>query len=143
MNRHVKRRIKRYVTLAALYVLEAAVAGIPTGIAAAVLIPLGVRLRGERAYGGEYLVLAVMFWAIFTMTNKYICDQIYGRREKDVKYNVCERCGAHLDFGERCDCDKKDPQPDKQQREKGGDSDGIASTRGAVPRNANFARRVG
>ena len=21
-----------------------------------------------------------------------------------AKYRVCEHCGAHLDFGERCDC---------------------------------------
>lgn len=30
-----------------------------------------------------------------------------------MQYQVCPHCGAHLDFGERCDCrDKKEPPPD-------------------------------
>ncbi len=24
-----------------------------------------------------------------------------------MKYEKCEKCGAHLDHGERCDCDKE------------------------------------
>lgn len=23
-----------------------------------------------------------------------------------MKYKVCPHCGAHLDFGEKCDCDR-------------------------------------
>ena len=22
-----------------------------------------------------------------------------------MKYRICEKCGAHLDFGEHCDCE--------------------------------------
>lgn len=30
-----------------------------------------------------------------------------------MQYQTCPRCGAHLDFGERCDCgDEKKPPPD-------------------------------
>lgn len=30
-----------------------------------------------------------------------------------MQYQTCPHCGAHLDFGERCDCrDKKKPPPD-------------------------------
>ena len=25
-----------------------------------------------------------------------------------MKYKICPDCGAHIDFGERCDCTKKD-----------------------------------
>lgn len=117
MNRHVKHRMKRYLALAALYALEATAASIPTGIAAAVLIPLGVRLRGLRAYGGEYLVLAVVYWASFTLANKYVCDQIFG--------------------------EKKTPQPGKRQREKGSEKNGIAGNGRAVSRNTDTARRAG
>lgn len=30
-----------------------------------------------------------------------------------MQYKTCPRCGAHLDFGERCDCgDEKEPPRD-------------------------------
>lgn len=30
-----------------------------------------------------------------------------------MQYQTCPHCGAHLDFGERCNCrDKKEPPPD-------------------------------
>ena len=32
-----------------------------------------------------------------------------------MKYNTCPYCGDHLDFGERCDCQSKGPEP--KQRE--------------------------
>lgn len=25
-----------------------------------------------------------------------------------MQYKVCEKCGAHLDFGERCDCETEE-----------------------------------
>ena len=24
-----------------------------------------------------------------------------------MKYRICPRCGAHLDYGERCDCEER------------------------------------
>ena len=35
------------------------------------------------------------------MQEQYTTD----RREMQVRY-ICDRCGAHLDPGERCDCDQ-------------------------------------
>ena len=29
-----------------------------------------------------------------------------GKHMKKIKYRVCPLCGAHLDFSERCDCEK-------------------------------------
>lgn len=37
-----------------------------------------------------------------------------------MKYNVCGRCGAHLDFGERCECSRdnaKEAGDEKEKRE--------------------------
>ena len=32
-----------------------------------------------------------------------------------MQYKTCPHCGAHLDFGERCDCrDKKEPPPRRE-----------------------------
>ena len=34
-----------------------------------------------------------------------------------MRYKVCQNCGAHLDFGERCDCrDKKEAAPLARER---------------------------
>ena len=39
-----------------------------------------------------------------------------------AKYRVCEYCGAHLDFGERCDCQGcRRVQADMAARREGGD----------------------
>ena len=29
------------------------------------------------------------------------------RKEGSMKYRICQRCGAHLDYGERCDCEER------------------------------------
>ncbi len=46
-----------------------------------------------------------------------------------MKYAVCPHCGAHLDFGECCDCE--------EQKAKRGEKDGgnITAAGGKVPRN--------
>lgn len=31
-------------------------------------------------------------------------------------YNVCPNCGAHLDPGERCDCEKEEPRQQERKR---------------------------
>lgn len=34
-----------------------------------------------------------------------------------INYCICEECGAHLDFGERCDCQsKKEAAPLQRER---------------------------
>lgn len=34
-----------------------------------------------------------------------------------INYCICEECGAHLDFGERCDCQsKKEAAPQSRER---------------------------
>lgn len=38
-----------------------------------------------------------------------------------MQYQTCPHCGAHLDFGERCDCrDKKKPPPRRQSGKRQG-----------------------
>lgn len=53
---------------------------------------------------------------------------IIRKKGENMKYTVCDRCGAHLDNGERCDCtEKKDGGnvPDDNKSNNGGsDNDG-------------------
>lgn len=60
-----------------------------------------------------------------------------------MKYSICPDCGAHLDFGEMCDC-KEGPE-DGQRAAKGGEQHGgdITAAGGAVSRLADNAVRVG
>lgn len=36
-----------------------------------------------------------------------------------TQYVTCELCGAHLDFGEKCDCTKKEGEPPQPEHPKG------------------------
>ncbi len=61
-----------------------------------------------------------------------------------MKFNICPDCGAHLDFGEVCDC-KEGPEASRSAAGRGGEQDGgnITTAGGAVPRLADNAVRVG
>jgi len=44
-----------------------------------------------------------------------------------MKYKVCDRCGAHLDNGETCDCrntNNDGGEPKDKQKERKNDNDG-------------------
>lgn len=34
-----------------------------------------------------------------------------------AQYRTCPDCGAHLDFGEKCDCKRKQEDNDKKESE--------------------------
>lgn len=52
------------------------------------------------------------------------------RRNKG-KYEVCMRCGAHLDHGERCGCERREEGHDcKAGKENAGGEDTDAATQG-------------
>lgn len=57
-----------------------------------------------------------------------------------MKFNICPDCGAHLDFGEVCDC-SHEKENDEQ---KGGETFGgdIETAGGAIPRRRDRAARV-
>lgn len=40
-----------------------------------------------------------------------------------MKFNICPDCGAHLDFGEVCDC-KEGPEASRSAAGRGGEQDG-------------------
>lgn len=50
-----------------------------------------------------------------------------------MKYMICPQCGAHLDFGESCDCGEEK----KRDKQKGVENDGgnITAAGGGVSRN--------
>ena len=62
-----------------------------------------------------------------------------------MKFNECPYCGAHLDFGEACDCTAREPEASRSAAGRGGEQDGgnITAAGGAVPRLADNAVRVG
>ena len=33
-----------------------------------------------------------------------------------MKYRICQRCGAHLDYGERCDCEEQEKQRESDEK---------------------------
>ena len=33
-----------------------------------------------------------------------------------MKYRICQRCGAHLDYGERCDCEGQEEQRESGEK---------------------------
>lgn len=45
-----------------------------------------------------------------------------------AQYNTCPHCGAHLDFGERCDC-----QQERGTAEAGKDGEQLAGDKPTVP----------
>ncbi len=50
-----------------------------------------------------------------------------------MKYRICERCGMHLDFGEKCECvrdSEKEADDEKEKlategKESGGNNDAV------------------
>lgn len=32
-----------------------------------------------------------------------------------MQYKICQKCGAHLDFGERCDCEAEKEKPQARE----------------------------
>ena len=59
-----------------------------------------------------------------------------------MKYTVCASCGAHLDFGEVCDC-KEQEESQRAVRKGGEDIGGRTETAGgAIPRNGDYAAGV-
>lgn len=57
------------------------------------------------------------------LTQELKSNEIGGNEE--MKYTVCERCGAHLDNGERCDCNENNngDTPDDNLKERAKDND--------------------
>lgn len=50
---------------------------------------------------------AITIVSIICMTVVVLCAMNYKeeRMKKKHYYNICPKCGAHLDPGERCDCE--------------------------------------
>lgn len=61
-----------------------------------------------------------------------------------MKYNICPNCGAHLDFGEACDC-KEEAETRRSLAGRGGDHNGdhVTAAGRTVSRLTDNAVRVG
>lgn len=62
-----------------------------------------------------------------------------------MKYSICPECGAHLDFGEACDCRREaTPEVRTDGNPKGGErgGGGVATGSRAIPRSVDLPDRV-
>lgn len=54
-------------------------------------------------------------------------QDFFDRLNEEMKYKVCDHCGAHLDNGETCDCrntNNDGGEPKDKQKERKNDNDG-------------------
>lgn len=80
-KRTIRRMIKYYAAWAIIYVIETVIAVAPTMLAAVLLLPYMQIQRGEIAYGGEWILLALVFILAFYYTDRRFMDLIYGEEE--------------------------------------------------------------
>lgn len=143
-RRSRRRRIRKLHTAAAwavVIIAETAVAALMAAATAKAVIPMAYEERGGNGMGGEWLLIMAVFCGTYVVVHGWI----YAARkeEKNVAYyNICPRCGSHLDPGERCDCER---QAEKIEKCGKGEKDGhnIEEIRRSGTRNGDRAARVG
>ncbi len=82
MNRKEKRRrrrryeARRIFAFALLILLELVAAAIPTGVAAAVLVPICRVVRGYRAMSVEWILIGAVFVAAYAAIHNTVCNKL-------------------------------------------------------------------
>lgn len=78
-RRRKRRRQTMRLTAAwtVVIALELLAAGALTAGVAAAAIPLGTLIRGYRAFGGEYLLVALVFCGTYSAVHRWVCDWIF------------------------------------------------------------------
>lgn len=80
-----RRMIKYYAAWTVVYVIEIIVAAAPTIIAAVLLLPHIQMQRGGVAFGGEWILLALIFVLAFFYIDRKFMDWIYREEEERFK----------------------------------------------------------
>ena len=80
-RRRAKRRVQRTAALVLVYLFEILVAAAPTAIAAAVFVPWAAQERGYTAVGGEWFLVAFVFYVSYVLVHNAVCDALYGKEE--------------------------------------------------------------
>ena len=79
--RMVKRRALRTAAWALVYLFEILTAAVPTAIAAVVFVPWAAHERGYFAVGGEWVLVAFVFFVCYVLIHNAVCDTLYGEEE--------------------------------------------------------------
>lgn len=75
-NTH-RRNMRAAALWAVVILVELAAAAIPAAAAVAFLLPLGFKVRGEAAFGVEWLIITLLYCALFTAIHCWFCDKIF------------------------------------------------------------------
>lgn len=80
-RRRRRRNLCRAAAWAVVFIAELLAAAIQTAVVAAVLIPLANAWRGYSAFGGEWLVVGVLFCGAYCIIHRRVCDKIFEEGE--------------------------------------------------------------
>lgn len=72
-----ERGLKRAAARAVIITVELAAAAIQTAVFAVAIVALAYLERGYRAFGGEWLLIAIIFCAAYRMVHNRVCDLIF------------------------------------------------------------------
>lgn len=72
-----KRKVQRLCAMTLVFLAELLVSAIPSGLAAAVLLPMGLKARGGFAIGAEWLVIALLYCATYTAVHFWLCNKLF------------------------------------------------------------------
>ncbi len=75
---HKARRIAAICSAWVLAILtELVVAAIPARAAAAFLLPMGYKERGGPGFGGEWIVIMLLFCGTYTAVHYWLCKKLF------------------------------------------------------------------
>ncbi|MDE7243123.1 MAG: hypothetical protein K2O18_03985 [Oscillospiraceae bacterium] len=77
-QKKTRRRRKTWPVWVLIILAELLAAAIPAGIAAAFLLPVSFKARGEFGVGGEWLVILLLFCGAYTAIHRWFCNKLFG-----------------------------------------------------------------
>ena len=80
-KRRLIRKAKYYGAWALVYSFEVLMAAAPTALVAAFLIPCMEAKRGYSGYGGEWILLGMIFLGVFWRVSDLVLLKIYGEED--------------------------------------------------------------
>ena len=79
-QRHrAKRKAQRAAAWTLVYLFEILIAAVPTAISVAIFVPWAAAERGYFAVGGEWLIVALVFYISYVFIHNAVCDALFGK----------------------------------------------------------------
>lgn len=76
-RRKIKREVQRMAAWAVVIAFELVVSAALAATTAVIVLPIAYRERGYIAYGGEWLLIAIVFCAAYYAIHNAVCDRIF------------------------------------------------------------------